>query len=360
MLDCTGLQEERFAHAFQLVHQAIDNKTFPGAALAVVLRGELLALRGFGHFIYEADSPEVSRETMWDLASLTKPLATTSMAMLLFDRGKLDLDMPVADCLPEFLGDSGQGFWRRSVTIRMLLAHSSGLPGHRKLYLECDGREEMLRAVMQVPLEAAPGTRTEYSDIGFIVLGELLERIAGERLDVFCKREIFSPLQLGLSFIPETTVRQGIPATVDDITYRLRIVQGEVNDENASAMGGIAGHAGLFGDALSVARIAECMLRGGEGLFKPETVHFFTTRQETPLGTSRTLGWDTPSEPSQSGTGFSCRSFGHLGYTGTSLWCDPDRGLSVTLLTNRTWPDGQNQAIKQFRPALHNAIVSAL
>ena len=140
-------------------------------------------------------------------------------------------------------------------------------------------------------------------------------------------------------------------------SYRERIIQGEVNDENASAMGGVAGHAGLFGDALSVARFAQCLLRGGQPLFQPETVELFTTRQPTPQGTSRTLGWDTPSAPSQSGTRFSPRSFGHLGYTGTSLWCDPERGLSVTLLTNRTWPDAANQAIKQLRPRVHDAIV---
>lgn len=165
---------------------------------------------------------------------------------------------------------------------------------------------------------------------------------------------------MNMSCVLQPTVIAGVPPTIDDAEYRDRVVQGEVNDENASAMGGIAGHAGLFGDALSVARFAECLLRGGAPVFRAETVELFTTRQSEPEGSSRALGWDTPSQPSQSGTKFSGRSFGHLGYTGTSLWCDAERALSVALLTNRTWPDGRNQAIKEVRPLVHDAIVNAL
>ena len=294
------------------------------------------------------------------------------MAMLLFERGQLLLDAPVSDYLPHFAdasADDTQRAWRRSVTVAMLLAHSSGLPAHRKLYLEASGREAIQKAARRVPLEARPGTRAEYSDIGFILLGELLERLAPaagsaalpvETIDRFCQREVFTPLNLNMRFLPHPSMRPAIPPTVNDLAYRHRIVQGEVNDENASAMRGIAAHAGLFSDVLSVARFAECLLRGGPPLFRPQTVNLFTTRQSTPSGTSRTLGWDTPSQPSQSGTLFSARSFGHLGYTGASLWCDPERHLSVTLLTNRTWPDSANQAIKQLRPPLHDAIVRAL
>jgi CubicO group peptidase (beta-lactamase class C family) len=361
LVDATAAQEQRFASAFRLLDEAIQRHMFPGAALAVALRGELLAWRAFGRFTYEAESPEVTRETIWDLASLTKPIATTSMAMLLYERGRLPLDAEVAELLPEFADRvSRQRAWREAVTVRMLLAHSSGLPAHRKLYLEASGREAVTAAAMRVPLETAPMQRAEYSDIGFILLGELLQRIAGEPLDIFCRREIFTPLKCVFSFNPQPPMLYNVPHTAYDAAYRRRIIQGEVNDENASAMGGIAGHAGLFGDSLSVARFAQCLLRGGLSLFKPETVELFTTRQSEPPGTSRALGWDTPSAPSQSGTRFSARSFGHLGYTGTSLWCDPERGLSVTLLTNRTWPDARNQAIKELRPLLHDAIVNAL
>ena len=386
LVDESSAQERRFAQAFQLIRQGIDERVFPGAALAVVHRGRLLAWEGFGRFTYEADSPEVCRETIWDLASLTKPVATASMAMLCYERGLLELDAPVVHYLPEFAelvsrdaplppqhahnrrtGDAGaiiddqlQREWRRSITVAMLLAHSSGLPAHRRLYLEAQGREAIQALARHLPLEAAPGTRAEYSDMGFIVLGELLERVAGERLDQFCRRELFIPLKINMSFTPQAIVREAIPPTVNDLVYRHRIVQGEVNDENAEAMGGVAGHAGLFGDALSVARFGECLLCGRAPLFRPETVALFTTRRSAPAGTSRTLGWDTPSTPSQSGTLFSPRSFGHLGYTGTSLWCDPERQLSVTLLTNRTWPDSRNQAIKVLRPKAHDEIVRAL
>jgi len=359
LVDDSSGQEHRFARPFRMVDEAIARKVFPGATVAATLHGKLLAWRAFGHFTYEADSPEVEREALWDLASLTKPIATTSMAMLLYERGKLSLDAKVADLLPEF-GGAEPHSPRNQVTVRMLLAHSSGLPAHRKLYLAADGREAMLAAARQVPLEAAPMQQAEYSDIGFILLGELLELIAGEPLDVFCQREVFAPLKCNLMFTSQLIHRTNVPPTVLDAEYRGRIVQGEVNDENGSAMGGVAGHAGLFGDALSVARFAHCLLGGGQPLFRPETVELFTGGQREPQGTSRALGWDTPSQPSQSGARFSPRSFGHLGYTGTSLWCDAERSLSVTLLTNRTWPDAGNQAIKEFRPLLHDAILDAL
>ena len=366
LVDATGDQEQRFAVAFSLMDDAIARRVFPGAALAVTMEGRLLAWRAFGRLTYEAASPEASpetspeiqREAVWDLASLTKPIATTSMAMLLHERGRLKLDAPIVNLLPEFA--DAADLRRETVTAKMLLEHSSGLPAHRKLYLETDGREAMLAAAARVPLEAAPGERSEYSDIGFILLGQLLERLAGEREDVFCQREVFDPLKLNFRFAPHPRQSIHFPPTVIDADYRGRIIQGEVNDENASAMGGVTGHAGLFGDALSVARFAHCILRGGLPLFRPETVHLFTTRATRPAGTSRTMGWDTPSAPSQSGTRFSVRSFGHLGYTGTSLWCDPERGLSVTMLTNRTWPDASNQAIKEVRPTVHDAILECV
>jgi CubicO group peptidase (beta-lactamase class C family) len=385
LVDSTCEQDRRFAAAFRLLQEAVAHRVFPGAALVVARKGELLAWKAFGNSTYATDAADetqssstksqaeparepkrITRETVWDLASLTKPIATTSMAMLLWQQRRLSLDAQVVALVPEFADAKGdepglrESKPRESVTVRMLLAHSSGLPAHRKLYQHASGREAMVAAALRVPLAAAPMERAEYSDVGFIVLGELLERVAGERIDSFCQREIFYPLKLTLNFCPETAGFIDIPPTVIDIDFRKRTVRCEVNDENAFAMGGVAGHAGLFGDALSVAGFAQCLLSGGQPLFQRETVELFTTRESLPRRTTRTLGWDTPSAPSQSGTRFSPKSFGHLGYTGTSLWCDPDRGLSVTLLTNRTWPDGRNQAIKQVRPAVHDAIVGAL
>jgi CubicO group peptidase (beta-lactamase class C family) len=243
----------------------------------------------------------------------------------------------------------------------MLLAHSSGLPAYEKLFLRAQTREALLQAAFTTPLAAVPGTRTEYSDIGFIILGVALERLADESLATFCQREIFGPLGMTrTTFNPASGLKDSIPPTADDCTFRHRIIQGEVQDENASALGGIAGHAGLFSTAEDLAIFAHAMLNGGHPILRPETVELFARRESAPEGTSRALGWDTASAPSQSGKYCSPRSFGHLGYTGTSLWIDPDRQLSIALLTNRTWPDCQNQAIKRVRPAFHDAVMEAL
>jgi serine-type D-Ala-D-Ala carboxypeptidase len=336
----------------------IAQHAFPGASVAITHQGRLIANRGLGHFTYDLDSPQVTAETVYDLASLTKVVATTFACMLLYQRGKLRLEEPIAEVLPEFAGDDSQ---RLQVTFRMLLAHSSGLPAYVKLFETAHDRLQLLEQAVKVPLTAQPGSRAEYSDIGFILLGEALERIAGEPLDRFCAREIFVPLQLrSMRFNPPSEWKQIIPPTENDLTFRHHVIQGEVNDENAWVMGGVAGHAGCFSTALDMAILAECMLRGGRPLLDLHTVELFTRRELTPHGTSRSLGWDTPSLPSQSGKFFLPRSFGHLGFTGTSLWIDPERRLSVTLLTNRTWPDRGSQAIKQIRPAFHDAVVEAL
>jgi CubicO group peptidase (beta-lactamase class C family) len=318
----------------------------------------LLALKAMGHFTYEASSPAVSQESIFDLASVSKVVATTSMAMILYERGLLDLDAPVVGIVPEFAGHDRR---RNEITFRMLLAHSSGLPAYEKLFLRNKTRDELLTAAFSVPLATNPGTKAEYSDIGFITLGIALQRIADEGLDRFCQREIFGPLGIRrTTFNPPAPWRTAIVPTMDDRTFRQRVIQGEVQDENASVLGGVAGHAGLFATAEDVAVFAHATLNGGQPIIRRSTLDLFTQRQASPAGTSRALGWDTPSSPSQSGKYFSDRSFGHLGYTGTSLWIDPQRQLSITLLTNRTWPDCSNQAIKQVRPRFHDAVVEAL
>jgi CubicO group peptidase (beta-lactamase class C family) len=359
-------QEQRFARSFQVLRDAIDQHAFPGAAISVTWRGEIVALSGTGRFTYEPDSSAVQRETVYDLASVTKVVATTPMAMILYDRGLLDIEAPVMSLVPEFGGNHSDDPRRAAVTVRMLLAHASGLPAYVRLFEKHRTRDEMLRAAFATRLESDPGTRAEYSDIGFIVLGELLSRVAGEAIDTFCQREVFGPLGMShTGFLPPADWKPLIPPTVDDRETRGRIVQGEVHDENAWAMGGVAGHAGVFGNCDDLARFAQCMLdrgmlSGSKPLLRDETIKLFTQRQTSPAGTSRALGWDTPSSPSQSGKYFSPHSFGHLGYTGTSLWIDPERDLAIALLTNRTWPDRSSQAIKQVRPQFHDAVVEAL
>ncbi len=351
-------QADRFRSAFDILEKAIANRAFPGCSLAVTLRGELVARKALGHFTYDSGSPEVTDASLFDLASLTKVVATTAMAMILYERGLLDLEAPVSVIVPEFarVGDR-----RGEVTLRMLLAHSSGLPAYERLFLRAKTRDAVLEAAFTTPLAAAPSQRAEYSDIGFIILGVVLERLADETLDVFCQREIFGPLGMThTSFNPPPSLKASTPPTTDDRTFRHRVVQGEVQDENTSVLGGVAGHAGLFSTAEDLAIFAHAMLNGGYPILHLATVELFSRRESAPKGTSRALGWDTPSVPSQSGKYLSPLSFGHLGYTGTSLWIDPDRQLSIALLTNRTWPDCQNQAIKQVRPAVHNAVIEAL
>jgi CubicO group peptidase (beta-lactamase class C family) len=218
-----------------------------------------------------------------------------------------------------------------------------------------------------MPLANEPGTVAVYSDIGFMLLGLALETIAAEPLDVFCTREIFQPLGMTSTFFsPAPSLRASIAPTQNTPS----LIQGTVRDENAILLGGVAGHAGLFSNVPDLLRFARCILNGGDGLFKPATISFFATREPTPAGTSRALGWDTPSAPSSSGSHFSAHSIGHLGYTGTSLWIDLDRALAVVLLTNRTWPDhGTPQAaslpdrqepIRRIRPAFHDALLKTL
>ena len=351
-------QESVFAAALGVLRDGIDQRAFPAAAAAVTHRGSLVLLEALGRFTYEPDSMEVTPETIFDLASVTKAIATTGMAMILYERGLLDLEMPLAFVVPEFRQDDAR---RERVTVRMMLAHSSGLPAYEKLFLQAKTKDEMLALAFATPLTADPGTHAEYSDIGFIILGVALERIAEDSLDHFCQQEVLGPLGMRhTAFNPPANWRTRTAPTADDRTFRQRMIQGEVQDENASVLSGVAGHAGLFSTAQDVAIFAHAMLSSGRPLVRPETLALFTHRQSSPPGTSRALGWDTPSSPSQSGKYFSASSFGHLGYTGTSLWIDPERQLSITLLTNRTWPDCSNQAIKQVRPAFHDAVVEAL
>ena len=387
LLSAVDHQDKVFSRAFSILQQAIDQRAFPAASIAVTRNGQLIALKSFGSFVcdtHREGAPllaavaatghlgSLSSAAMFDLASLTKPIATATMAAILYERGQVELDAPIIGTLPEFRSAADQR--RDEVTFHMLLSHASGLPAYEKLFLKARSRDELLHAALATPLTADPGTHSEYSDIGFILLGLALERLSGEPLDVFCQREIFGPLGMSnTTFNPPGGIRSGIPPTADErveatprldapvrSTFRNRIIQGEVQDENASVLGGVAGHAGLFSNAHDLAIFACAMLQGGTPILRPETVALFTRRESTPEGTSRALGWDTPSAPSQSGKYFGPNSYGHLGYTGTSLWIDPERQLSITLLTNRTWPDCSNQAIKQVRPKFHDAVVEAV
>jgi CubicO group peptidase (beta-lactamase class C family) len=357
-----------FTAARGVLEQAIGARAFPGCAFGVFAEGRVQHTGALGRFIYEDYAPAVLSETVFDVASLTKVAATTAAAMLLYQRGLLDLEMPIGELLPGFIIGREHGSVARYVKVRHLLAHNSGLPGYVEFFRTQPTPAGVFRECLELPLEAPPGTRAEYSDPGFLLLGKALEVVAGEPLPQFVHREIFDPLGMSATcFQPRLSARSFIPPTEVDNHLRFRIIQGEVQDENAFILHGYAGHAGLFSNIPDLLRFAaEILAAAGNAsaaqpamLFEPATIARFAERQE-PEGSSRALGWDTPSENSSSGRHFSPRSIGHLSYSGCSLWIDLQDGVAVVLLTNRTWPDRANEAIRQVRPAFHNAVREAL
>jgi CubicO group peptidase (beta-lactamase class C family) len=360
--------KSRFAPVYDVLNGAIAAHTFPGCAFGVFAAGAVVLQDGLGCFTYDDDANAVTPTTVYDVASITKVAATTAAYMLLYQRGQLDLDMPLGELLPGFVVGRSSAERAHHVKLRHLLAHNSGLPGYAELFRTATTPADLLRACMQLPLEAEPGSRAEYSDLGFILLGKALEILTGEELSTLARREVFQPLKLAATgFTPPASSRSFIPPTEEDTTFRHRRIQGEVQDENASLLQGVAGHAGLFSNVPDLLRFASEVLvavhlegsAGSSNLFESKTINYFAQRQQ-PEGSTRALGWDTPSPESSAGRHFSPHSIGHLGFSGCSLWIDLDTAVAVVLLTNRTWPDRQNQTIRDLRPAFHNAVREAL
>ncbi len=365
----SAASSSRFAAAYRVLDRAIQARAFPGCAFGVLAKDEIALTDALGRFTYDQAAPAVTSKTIYDIASITKVAATTAAAMLLHQRGLLDLETPLAELLPGFLAGRSPAGPARQVKLRHLLAHSSGLPGYVEFFRACSTAEAVLRACLALPLKAEPGARAEYSDPGFILLGKALEVLTGEPLAAWAQREIFAPLGLDATgFCPPPETRSAIPPTEEDAVLRHRRIQGEVQDENAWLLGGAAGHAGLFSNVPDLLRFAREILsaaaRAPEArLFSAATVELFARRQG-PAGSSRALGWDTPSESSSAGQHFSPHSIGHLGFSGCSLWIDLDAAVAVTLLTNRTWPgrggpDRMSPLIRQVRPAFHDAVREA-
>jgi beta-N-acetylhexosaminidase len=352
--------------AFDVMDRAISDGAIPGGVLAVGLRDQLI-VRPFGKLTRDAKSPAVRSNTLYDMASLTKVIVTATSVMMLEQQKRLDLDTPVVRYLPEWKAAAKSDpdpTWRARVTIRNLLLHDSGLPAHRDFYKQAKGHDAVLARVLAEPLVHQPGTQVEYSDLGFIMLGEIVQRLTGVTLDEYAKQHIFEPLGMNASlFNPPRALWKSIAPTENDADFRKRLMQGEVHDENAWAMGGVSGHAGLFSTAGDTAIFAQMILNGGiyahHRLLLREAIQEFTAREA--IGeAARTLGWDVVTQPSSSGHYFSPSSFGHTGFTGTSLWIDPERGLFVILLTNRVNPTRTNEQIRQLRPAVHDAVLQAL
>jgi len=371
-----GRESGRFRAAYRVLEDAVVNRAFPGCVFGVwaggEAAGEVVVRDGLGRFTYDPGSPLVTAETVYDVASITKVVATTAAAMLLVQRGEIDLETPVGELLPGFIAGRAPGDAARWVTVRNLLAHNSGLPGDVELFREAATPAALFQACLELPLEAEPGARAEYSDPGFILLGKALEVRMREPLDLWVKREVFGPLGMDATgFCPAPAMRKSIPPTEEDTWFRHRLIQGEVQDENAWVLGGVAGHAGIFSNIADLLRFAGAIFNtnadanagnvpdGERLLFEPHVLKQFTQRQP-PAGSERALGWDTPSANSSAGRHFSAHSIGHLAFSGCSFWIDLDADVAIVLLTNRTWPDRKDQMIREVRPAFHDAVREAL
>jgi serine-type D-Ala-D-Ala carboxypeptidase len=336
-----GMSAERLAAVDRAVLRGIEVGGFPGASVVVGRRGYAVIKRGYGSLSWAGDSPAVDEKTIYDLASLTKVIATTTAVMVLYDEGKVDLDAPVRAYVPAF---SGGG--RERVTVRHLLTHRSGLPAGRDLWRSAASPVEARRMVLETPIYCRPGDCFEYSDLGADVLGFVVEAVSGQRLDTFLDKRVFEPLGMtDTYFRPSSALRTRIAPT--EVTpprgYPLR---GEVHDENAYALGGIAGHAGLFSSAADLSVFAQMMLNGGQyngvRIVADSTVRTFTRRA---AGT-RALGWDTCDGNGGCGAMMGENAYGHTGYTGTSIWIDPERDMFVVLLTNRVHASRARQPAK--------------
>ncbi|HSJ23096.1 MAG TPA: serine hydrolase [Longimicrobiales bacterium] len=375
-----GMDSGLLARVDSIVEAHLIAGAAPGAALAVGRYGRLVRLQGYGTLDRRQGYPPVTDSTIYDLASVTKAVGTTTALMMLHDDGFISLDDRVADHLADWRGTPA----KESVTVRHLLMHNSGLAAYGPLYETLEGREQYRRRIAAMSLEFEPGSQTLYSDYGVILLGLIIEQVSGQTLDVFLRDRLFGPLGMrdsgfnphdwangsalsvdgnGTRDLPEPgDLLTRIAPTEVDTAFRRRHLRGEVHDENAFALGGVAGHAGLFSSARDLAVFAQLMLnRGvydGRRYINAATIDMFTRRQGE--ASSRALGWDTPAATTSAGRYFGATSFGHTGFTGTSIWIDPEKRLFVVLLTNRVNPTRDNQRHIPLRRDVADAVQQAI
>ncbi len=336
--------------------RGLADSAYPGAYAVVGSRSRIYASVGVGHLDW-ATSPVPDENTVWDMASLSKVIGTTTAAMQLWEQGRLNLDAPVQKYIPEFTGRN-----KDLVTVRNLLTHSSGLPAWRPLYKEARTPEEAIELVFTTPLDTLPNVRTVYSDLGIITLGKIIERISGESLDGYLSLHVFGPLGMkSTMYRPPAWMRERIAPTERD-PWRERLVYGEVHDENSYALDGVAGHAGLFSTGHDLAIFAQMYLNRGVydsvRVISEAAVERFTTVQDSAFS-NRALGWEVPSGRNSAGHLLSKHAFGHTGFTGTSIWMDPERDIFVILLSNRVDPSRENRGVYAVRSALADAVSEA-
>jgi CubicO group peptidase (beta-lactamase class C family) len=348
-----------FEKVRKVILTAIKDGAFPSAVVAIMKDDRVLFHDAFGSFTYDKHSTKTDTNAIYDMASLTKVLATTMCVMKLYDDGKLRLEDSLTKFIPEF-GKRGKA----GITIKHLLLHNSGLVAFRQYEKFCDNRAQMLAHIFNDTLRAPIGDTTIYSDVNFILLGELIERISGKALDQFYKETFVDPLGLkSTMFNPPESLYVRIPPVEADSLWRFQWKRPRVHDPRAALAEGVAGHAGLFSSSSDILVLARLMLNGGivngKRMIKPQTIALFTQRDSEK--STRALGWDTRSaKESSAGELLSMRSFGHTGYTGTSIWIDPNRSLAVVFLTNRVYPTSANIKIRKVRQLLHNAVIESL
>jgi CubicO group peptidase (beta-lactamase class C family) len=353
--------EARLAPARRTLDSAIAAGAAPGAVLAVSVHGERFLYATGRMGVHDASPPTPS--TLYDMASLTKVIALTTLAMMAVEEQKLDLDAPVVRYLPDFARGLGE---KSAVTVRDLLLHDSGLPADRRLWEETVVRKGAVLRTITTDLDTVPGTHYVYSDLGAITLMAIIERLYHERIDKLFAERIAKPMGFTrMRYRPPKGWRPEIAPTEVD-KWRGKEMRGEVHDENAWWMNGVSGHAGLFSDAPDLLTFGEWALTGRLGkpwagpLQPPPEFRTWTVRQDRPEGSSRAIGWDTPSGISSSGTIMSASSFGHTGFTGTSIWIDPDRQVVIVLLTNRVNPTRNTPKFGNIRGAVADAVMRSL
>jgi len=352
------------------LEKGVETGIFPGAVVLVAFKGEVAFFEKAGKYTYSLDSPVIAENTLFDLASLTKPLATALAVMKVIDSGNIKLDESLEELLT--------GFFPRPVgalTPRLLLCHSAGLKSWMPFYKElavlppAETKNELRKRILDTPMAYSPGKGVLYSDLGFVLLEWIVEEITGRTIPNLIQEHFYGPLNMKKTdFFGSNPANRVDPtqfAPTEFCPWRKRVIQGEVHDENACSVGGYSGHAGLFGTAGDLFALTKMLVGHYHGkrddFLKPETVRDFFTRQELVKGSTWALGWDTPSPKDSSAGGFfSVESVGHLGFTGTSVWIDLRREITVILLTNRVHPTRSNRKIRQFRPALHNLIMQSI
>ncbi|MDD8018026.1 MAG: serine hydrolase [Bacteroidota bacterium] len=356
-----GINPDSLAGVDNIIQKAIADSAFPGAVLLVVKDGVIVHEKAYGRFTYDSSATSMTVDAIFDLASVTKVIATTSAIMRLVDEKKISLNNPIVKYIPQF-GQNG----KEKITVYNLMVHNSGLPAWKKFYEVCDSPQSLLDSLFASSLVYKTGDSTIYSDLGFITLGKLIEKVTNTSLDKYVDSVFFAPLGMKNTMYnpPKELLRKVVPTEVDSFWKKTYLpVQGRVHDENAATLGGVSGHAGLFSTAHDLAIFLQMELNGGvyggKRYFQEETIKKFTERQF--VNSSRAIGWDTKStDRSISGKFASEKTYLHTGFTGTSVVVDPVKKTIVILLTNRVYPTRNNSKIAHVRPLVHDTVFGAI